>query len=286
MTEDIDWQNILMDLVFMECLQRRAENRFPDSGDSEAAYSYAFGRLTDPDYQGRRLSLYSGRKNCSPRGFLLVLYNALLEDYSRKKYGRPRPPAWLTRMGPLWVKVYRLLCLERRDPEDIVLRMQAEITEKIRATLVEAIDLIHARVTGCGGTTGETSHDFSQSEAVVSDAQTCQSTIEKDISRHTLQKILSALCTVLVQAGGSRIEDVPIPAAMVADGAAFSLDLPAEDKLLLRMVYQDGLSAAAAARRLGEKEYTIRRRMKKAVASLRQQLKKSGINSEILQGIL
>ncbi len=287
MTENIDWQTIIMNREFMDKLQKRADKRFGETAFAEEAYTFAFEKLLDPDWQSSRAQQFGRKRNCSPQGFLFSCYNRLLEDYHRKKFGRPRPPAWLKRMGPLWVQIHKLLCIERLTPDAILSRLQAEFTKALEIIVEEAIVTIRSKVTNCGADSGEVPHDFSQSES--SDHWTGSNktpTIEEKISGQTLQGILSALCTVLSRSTGGGLQNIEIPSSVINEAAAFSLDLDSEEKLLLRMVYQDGLNVVQAARRLDQKEHTVRRRLKKAVASLRSQLERCGVNNDMLRDLI
>ena len=287
MTEKIDWQSIIMNRDFMDTLQNRAAKRFGETALAEEAYTFAFGKLIDPDWQSSRGQQFERKRNCTPQGFLFSCYNRLLEDYHRKKFGRPRPPAWLKRMGPLWVQIHKLLCIQLLTPDAVLSRLQAEFEKALEAIVEEAVVIIRSKVTDCGADPGEVPHDFSQSES--SDNWTESNkipTIAEKISRQTLQGILSALCTVLSRSTGGGLQNIEIPSSVIKEAENFSLDLVPEEKLLLRMVYQDGLSVVQAARRLGQKEHTVRRRLKKAVASLRSQLEMCGVNNEMLRDLL
>lgn len=286
MTQSIDWQTIIMNQKFMDKLRERADKRFGETALSEEAYTFAFGKLIDPDWQDSRAQQFKQKRNCSPQGFLFKSYRNLLEDYSRAKFGRPRPPAWLNRMGPLWVKIYKLLCLERLTSDAILFRLQTEIEKAVETIVEEAVIVIRSKVTNCGAKTGEIPHDFSQSESSDWPGTNKTATIEEKISSQTLQGIMSALCAVLSQAVGGGMQQCEISSAVLKEAAAFSLDLTPDEKLLLRMVYQDGHSVAEAARRLDEKEHTVRRRIKKAVVSLRGQLEQCGVTSDMLQDMI
>lgn len=265
-------------------MRRFADKRFGETVLAEEAYTVAFGKLIDPDWQNARLQRFQG--NCSPQGFVFSVYRSLLEDYSRSKFGRPRPPAWVQRLGPLWVKVFTLLCLERLEPEAILSRLQRELTKAIKTLVIEAIAVIHSRVTNCGEKTGEVPHDFSESESSGWAGSSGKFAIEDTLDKKTLHDIFSALCAVFAGASGSVDEAKEINPDFVEAATSFSLSLVPKEKLLLRMVYQDGLSVVAAARMLDEPEYTVRRNIKKAVASLRDQLEQSGISSRVLQDLL
>ena len=118
-----DWQHFVFDPKgrWIERMVRLAERRFPDAAVSGAAYNFAFENISDNDWRG--LESYTGR--AQPGTYLTVVFCRHLEDYSRARFGRPRPPAWLNRLGELWKRVYQMLCLERMEPGSIVDRLTA-----------------------------------------------------------------------------------------------------------------------------------------------------------------
>ena len=264
----------------MDKLRRFADKRFGETVFAEEAYTVAFDRLIDPEWQEKRLSRFKG--GCSPRGFVFSVYRSLLEDYSRSKYGRPRPPAWLQRLGPLWIKIFKLLCLERLETEGIISRLQQEITEGVRDIVEGAVALILSKVSSCGEKSGEVPHDFSESESGGWPDGSDKYAVEASLDRESLETICRALRVVL----GDGADDSQLPSDLEQSAASFSLDLEPEEKLLLRMVYQDGISIVAAARMLGRPDHTVRRKVKAAVCSVREQLEDHGISNSVLGDLL
>ncbi len=90
-------------------VDRLARRRFSSETLSEEAALYVMSRLETNDWE--LLRSYRGSARLKSY-FSAVVYN-LLEDFSRKKFGRVRPPGWLKRLGGAWLLLYQLLCLER-----------------------------------------------------------------------------------------------------------------------------------------------------------------------------
>jgi len=149
----INWQDHLYNPKLMARFEMLAAKRFGgESSLAEEAYTEAISRLADPKWQQNKLQGYKGI--ASPSSFLTAIYKTLLEDFSRKKFGRPRPPAWLQRLGNLWVRVFKMLCLERHEPETIVDRLCHEKGETRQYTVFEAIETIKERIPSCGQIVG------------------------------------------------------------------------------------------------------------------------------------
>ncbi len=242
----------------MDKLRNFANKRFGETVLAEEAYTVAFDKLTDPAWQQTRLKSFKG--TCSPQGFLFSIYRNLLEDYGRHKYGKPRPPEWVKRLGPLWVKIYKLLCLERLVPDAILSRLQTEITDNIKTFVETAVEEIRERVNHCGKKSGEVPYDFSESDdsGMLGRSNTIKS--EERLDEKTLHSILSVLKVIFCMDTGSDGSDCKFKPEDIKTFSSFSLNLSPEEKLLLRMVYQDGKSMAAAARLVDMQVHTALRK--------------------------
>ena len=62
----------------------------------------------------------------------------------------------------------------------------------------------------------------------------------------------------------------------------FGLELTAEERLLLKLCYQDGLSVTEAGRMLGMNRNQVHGRMRRLFARLRQEFEKMGLDNELL----
>jgi hypothetical protein len=292
----INWQEVIFEPGFMGRLEGFARKRFGDNSLAEEACAFSLGKLLDPGWQARRLSLYGGK--ASPPGFIFSAFRMLLEDFSRQRFGRPRPPAWLKRLGPFWEKLFTLLCLERLDSGGIHSRLQSGNDQELQERIEEAAWVIRSRVTNCGEQIGETLHDFQEYDmgSGASEHGGGASEFEEKSARETAAGIFSSLAAVFAyEQGGDcdqgleRIESAS--ARSLAGKAAeralrFQLRLADEDKLLLRMVYQDGYKISEAARILGTQEHTLRRRLKRSMDDLRSQLEEQGLGLEVVQSLL
>ncbi|MEA2115005.1 MAG: hypothetical protein U9P36_06440, partial [Thermodesulfobacteriota bacterium] len=104
-------------------INRIAERRFIDTNCAEEAALYVMNRLEEDNC--RRLCTFSGRSKFST--FFRSLTIRLLEDFSRKKFGRVRPPAWITALGGIWVTLFQLLCLQRLSVVEAIETMKSRV---------------------------------------------------------------------------------------------------------------------------------------------------------------
>ena len=279
-----DWQRFVFDPAgrWIERLLWLAERRFPDAAVSGAAYNFAFERISHDDW--RLLESYAGM--AQPGTYLTAIFCRLLEDYSRARFGRPRPPAWLSRMGELWTRVYQMLCLERWEPGTIVDRLSSRGALP-QAEVHRTIAVIRGRISDCGQSRGEVAV-ANPTEALESE-QSEETNPESELSHGQLAELLQALRGLLAPDPGASSRDPDSHAETAASALAprlaklrQSLDLDADERLVLKLMYQDGRTIAAAAAALGMPEHQVRRTRERAVSRLRQALLAAGIGPELI----
>lgn len=231
----VDWSMIFFDPTdgLSEKLMSRARRRFGDSPDAESAWNFALDQVSADNWQTLS-DRYTGKG--SPGGFLAITFINALEDYARQKYPRARPPEWLRRMGDLWLQVWRRLCLKREPVETIVGALDdgdPARAGEIRGATVQ----IRARVPNCGIVVAEEAADPADM-APVAEVRTDQAS-EADVAETLLRTAAALLDRECDQIGDAALERV-----------REALELDDTDRLLLRLVYDEGLKVAAAARAL------------------------------------
>jgi hypothetical protein len=272
-----DWQTFMFDPAgrYVERLARLAERRFPDPTVSGAAYNYAFEKISDDDW--RLLDGFTGR--AQPGTYLMAVFSRLLEDYSRARFGRPRPPAWLKRMGELWRRVYQMLCLERMLPESIVDTLTAR-REREPVEIRRVIGVVRTRVSNCGQSPREINVE-DPPEHSGSDTGP-----ESEISQQELRELLLVLRSAFVSASTSSSDaNTEAALASVSPGLAKLpglLDLDDEERLILKLIYQDERSVKAAAQVLRLPEHVVRRKHDRVVLRLREVLREAGVGPELI----
>lgn len=266
--EDIDWQSVFYQV--QDALWARARKRFGDTPDAESAMNFVLDTLSE-DHFAHAGKGYTGRG--SPEGFIVIRAVNLMHDYATAKYGRPRPPAWLARLGQAWTQAFTMLCLRRQLPETIVDALFAAANiEADRARLM--LREIKARIPSCGQLSA--SEVTSAMEGTPDDP--AQPSVERDLEASDVRTIVGALQRVFEPE--ANVGDAATPAladALKTLGASF--DLKDDDRLLLRLVYQQGMTLAKAARAMRLKDYDIRRRHTRLMARLRSALEDCGLQA-------
>ena len=123
----MDWQAFIYSAqgknqrydLWYKRLERVAQKRFSyDEVLAEIAFTECLDRIRKNDWQ--RLSGFEGRNSAAPGTYLVTVFNSELTDFHRRKFGRKTPPTWIKELGCLWEKIYKMLCLERLDPQHIL----------------------------------------------------------------------------------------------------------------------------------------------------------------------
>ena len=272
-----DWQTFMFDPAgrCVERFLRLAERRFPDPAVSGAAYNYAFEKISNDDW--RLLDGFTGR--AQPGTYLMAVFSRLLEDYSRARFGRPRPPVWLKRMGELWRRVYQMLCLERMLPESIVDALTAR-REREPVEVRRVIATVRARVSNCGQSPREiTGVDPPDNPEADTDPAS-------EISQQELRELLLVLRCAFAP-GSTSSSDANTEAAIASASPRLArlpglLALDDEDRLILKLIYQDERTVTAAAQVLRLPEHIVRRKHDRVVLRLREALREVGVGPELL----
>ena len=146
----IDWHTIILQPQWLTRLERQAFKRFSQQGLAEEACSYVLEKLSQNHWAS--CQQYTGK--AKPETFLYTLVGNLLEEFARKRFGRPRPPQWLQREGDLWVKLWKMVCLERQLIP-IVVEQFAQQSERATEFVHSIIRTIKARLPWCGSSNRE-----------------------------------------------------------------------------------------------------------------------------------
>lgn len=260
----MDWRSILFDSKrgLFKHLDALARRRFPsDPGLAEEAFNAVLEALSRDDWT--RLARFDGRG--SAEGYLVRTFSHALEDFARQRFGRPRPPAIITRRGGVWLRIHQQLIVERRLEPSIIDALVAD-TDWSVADITEAIREVKAL---CRSATNSSA--FVPLEADLDPTAIREATVDPPLEpERQLQRSLRER----LAHGLSRLFDT---ANRTANGDDWT-ELDAEDRVLIRLLYAEGLSLAASARLLGRSEHEVRRRHQHLLKALRQQLPPAAVD--------
>ena len=261
-------------LAQLDRFQAMAERRFRDETLAGEAVNYVLAELQADDW--RRVRAYRGPARLET--YLVTVAARLLEDFARRRFGRARVPDWVRARGALWELLYRLLCLERQ-PLAAALAVVAGTAPGGRdpAHCEEAAFGIRARYPHCGEPgPGEVPVEDIEDLAAGADTDpwlAVPATPEHLALETEREGLLRTLSTRLL---GTHADDGPAQAATPVDLPPITLST--EERLLLRLVYADGLKVADAGATLGLGVHQTHGRLRRLLARLRRWLAVAGID--------
>ncbi|MEO5347260.1 MAG: hypothetical protein H7834_12925 [Magnetococcus sp. YQC-9] len=272
----MNWNGLFFSDEMQACLWRRVARRFPDPLLAEEAFNDALDRLSAEDWG----LLRSFRAESSPGTYLVAVFNHCLEEFARSRFGRPRPPAWLHYLGPMWLRIYQLLCLERVDANavvDLLTRTGDRLLEEVQ----RAVDTVLGRISDCGHKVVEFSLDDDSDggyEIIASDG--VDSFPDHRLLEREWEQLLTAMRRML---GMPSASFDPVEAGRFGQALMKAVDhcrLTDMEALMLRMVFQDGLKMSEVGRRLALPGHQVRRSCAHLLRRLREAFAAAGFGEQ------
>ena len=262
------WQQQAM--AHWQVINRLAARRFPQQPLAEEAALYVMDGLARDDW--RRLRAFAGRSTLTT--YIVALTLRLLEDFARRRFGRSTPPAWIRRLGGIWLTLFRLLCLERLAPGEAAAMIDSRLPGQAR-TAEEAAYRILAEIPDCGSRSGET---VELDEAVdVAEAAADGSVQEERLEREERSRLFAVLGRLLFDSDA----DGEVDPRLLERIAAIAVHLDHRERLLLKLCYRDGVAVAEAGRLLGWNRYQTHGRLRRLLARLRRDFAAAGLEEEL-----
>jgi RNA polymerase sigma factor (sigma-70 family) len=292
-SSDVDWKSLVFESGWMQKLDQLAAKRFGAGGLAEEASSYVIEQLSNNNWA----NLASFKGQCKPETYLHTVTNNYLEEFSRKRFGRPRPPEWLKRQGELWVQVWKLVCLERQMIQSVIDHLSCK-TLREPAMIKHVISTIKARIPWCGESNreimlepqdGHSDEDFDPAERIAHE-QTPGDDILQTQFTNTLLMIASIFNEnpteeFFDETNTQRASAMASTSIERLQTLRERLNLTDEERILLRMVYQDGLKKTAVAKSLGMQEHLPGRILKRVLARISDALQEVGIDIDEIREI-
>ncbi|MCL1980122.1 MAG: hypothetical protein FWG62_03485, partial [Proteobacteria bacterium] len=247
---------------------RLAARRFPQGAVAEEAALFVMEGLASDDW--RRLRAFAGRSTLTT--YITALSLRLLEDFARKRFGRVKPPAWICRLGGIWLTLFRLLCLERLTPGEAVAVAGNGLAGPMRAA-EEAAYQILGEIPDCGERSGEWVE--LDETVMVSGTEGDCSLQEEQLAQEERRRLFAVLGRLLFDGDGEI--DPPLLKRM----ATATLRLAPEERLLLKLCYRDGVTVAEAGRLLGWNRHQTHGRLRRLLIRLRQDLAAAGLEEDL-----
>lgn len=256
-------------LAHWHMVNAMARKRFSAEVVAEEAALFVLETLENEHWH--RLGQYSGRSRFSVF-FASVTYR-LLEDFARKKFGRMLPPAWIQKAGGIWLMLFRLLCLERFSFLEALAIAKDRTDQVASATLEAAAEKILAELPQCGQKTTILSLDDERARAE-EPASEQRDALEKKEE----QLLLGALGLIIF---GTPVNDKKEKS--VQKLLAHPLQLKSDERLLLRLCFQDNMSVSKARILLGLNRFQAHGKMRRTLTKIKNHFTSVGCAAELAQ---
>ncbi|MEK6749064.1 MAG: hypothetical protein AABY83_07630 [Pseudomonadota bacterium] len=265
MCKTVDWRGLVFGAGWLQKLDTLAARRFGIGGLAEEASTYVINHVSNNDWAVLRK--FQGQSK--PATYLYIVVCHFLEEFSRKRFGRPRPPVWIRRQGELWIQVWRAVCLERQEIETIVDRVCAD--GRANPVAVRKIaKLIKARAL----TQVQGLREFCVPHATDSESLPFE---EPLVDERTPDVLLAR----------ERYDDLLVLMARVLDDKQGSeqlgLGISAQEAKALNLVYQEGHKRTAIACKLGVAAHAPGRMIIRALNTLRQVVEARGGGVDVVR---
>lgn len=281
---DVDWPTLVLDQRWMQRLEAAARRRFRNELLAEEAASYVLEQLSANQWQ--RLRAFRGMARAQT--YLNTVSAHLLEEFSRRRFGRPRPPLWLQRAGSLWVKIWQQLCLERQAAAAVIQRWITR--ERSAAQLQQIITTIKARMPWCGAKHEEIPASYLQrSDSTRDPLERADDNDPEQINqRNQLEMLLLVVRLILEpELSWSMPESGQLRALQrVLAQLHASLAMTPQEQLMLRLVYLEGMKQTLVARALRLEPYQLSRKLAALTRRLRVAISELDAGDEPLPELL
>lgn len=253
-----------------EKINRAAVRRFGNTSFAEEAALAVMEGLELNDW--RRVRGYSGKASFST--YVMALTARLLEDFARTRFGRVRPPLWVKTMGGIWSKLFTALCLERlKVSEAVEVVFQRQFTAEKKEIEDAAYSLL-GRIPDCGTDRGyEVEYDETYHGQTWAGESPQGEKVEKDERGQMLEYLFQ---TILGREGKE------ISKETVSKLESLKIQLQPQDRMLLKLCFQDGLGVAEAGRLLGQTRYQAHGKMRRIMKRIRKEFERTGFDREVL----
>eukprot|EP00003_Mantamonas_plastica_P020825 TRINITY_DN3359_c0_g3_i1.p1 TRINITY_DN3359_c0_g3~~TRINITY_DN3359_c0_g3_i1.p1 ORF type:complete len:286 (+),score=16.11 TRINITY_DN3359_c0_g3_i1:2632-3489(+) len=266
-----DWPTVVLNPAFMAGLDRMAAKRFVQPALKEEAVTAMIEALSENHWAC--FQNFTGKSQ--PSTFAYSIAGRAMEDFARRRFGRPRPPAWLQELGHAWVRLWHMLCLERQWPDAIKNRLATDFQNGL---IEQAIRTIKQKIPRCG--------EPGFAECCTTELGLEQlpddhgSSLIASLRNTQRSKALAVLGQLLGQSDAAGAV-CPSNAEEALDSINTRLSLSENDRLLLSLSYEDGLSSRKIAELLDLSAATVQRRLQSIRAELQASLKQMGVDDAI-----
>ena len=262
-----DWKERA--LAHWETINSMASRRFGEGVLAEEAALAVFDGLNADNWY--RLRAYNEKATFAT--FVRSLTARLLEDFARKRFGRVRPPLWVKTLGGIWEKLFTALCLERLpvlDAVEVVLQRQTVIGKnEIESAAYELL----ARISDCGIHQGL---EVAYKEENSSSGDQREPIPDRSVEEQQKKELFEAIFQLVLG-----VKDFEVSESLLTKINELKISLLPEEKLLLKLCYQDGLGVAQAGEMLGMSRFQAHGKKRRLMARLKEEFERVGLAQDL-----
>ena len=268
MTSTNPWQK--QALTHWNMINRMAGRRFQQTELAEEAALFVMEGLARDDW--RRLQAFTGQSSLA--AYIGALTLRLLEDFARVRFGRVKAPLWIRRLGGIWMRLFRLLCLERFTPDEAVAIITVQQSGNAATTEAAAYRIL-GEIPACGEQRAARS-EFCEETTPSSPEDDEGSAQERQLEATERRQMFAVLGRIIFADANREVDP-----GLFERIAALDIVLEPRERLLLQLCYRDGVAVAEAGRMLGLNRHQVHGRLRRLLERLRQDLAQAGLEEEL-----
>ncbi len=276
------WQKQVIDL--WPLLNKLANRRFANSNTADEALLYAMDKLEDDNW--RRVRAFEGRKRAKFSTYLSIVVIRLFGEFQKKTSGYVQAPQWVKHMGLLWETVFNLLCRQRMPGADVIEYMKGKV-HNIKELIIieEAVETIPAKIVNCGHPRGDDrSISIEDLENVEQKSSIAMHNTPEELAQAAERADLMIVLTSILGVSDKNLADTSlnkVKCKRVIDELQTNLSFSADERLLFRLVYIEGLRVSPAGRKLGMNAFQAHGKHRRLLKKIRNAFCASPIEQEL-----
>ncbi len=227
------------------------------------------------------------RENVSD-AFVKTVYRNILIDLLRSRLGRPRPPKWVKDLGQLWLDIYDFFCVRMLPLDKIVELLQHR---RVRAGLKpEAVDEKSVENVvkqlqqrdACAKPRPKVEPLEKQREDGSPLREVAVDTEGDPLNRLSRYEVKGFLQSLFAMFGVNEGHVESTSRQIQHSWAKLEVQIDDDERLLMRLVYDEDLSVTQAAEIMGLKYHSARRTLKRVLQRIHEVFIENGIDFDSL----
>ena len=233
-------------------------------------------KLRDPNLASKLQRLPSNQADA----YVLTTFKNELRELSRKHFGRCRPKTWVKKLGPFWVKISEMLCVEKLSSIEITERLCAKhngqnTADSCAEQVRKAIDMLK-RKPHCSLMKPSRIEMSDENAPAIDDDPVTKMT---EAERH---QFLSTLLGPRFPADQDKLAYTGDQIAACWETIGRQLNFSDDERLILLCTYWDNEPVTEVARKIGLPVHKVRRMLKQLLERIHGEFVRNNIDGDSL----